>query len=233
LRAERISLTAGTLHKPRDPLHEEMAIPRIGILGGTFNPVHNGHLAMARAARDKFSLDRVLFIPDYLPPHKPGDGLVSGRRRLAMLRRALRDHPEYRVSEIELRRKGRSYTVETLRELKGETSSGSEFFLIMGADNLLEISTWKEVSVLVKLARFIVVTRPGFKLNRLRGLNRDWARRLRKAGRLDYIYLSLPVSSREIRDKIQRGGKWTPLVPPEVAAYIKEKHLYRSAAEFQ
>ena len=203
-----------------------MAKPRIGILGGTFNPVHNGHLRMARAARDKFSLDRVLFIPDYLPPHKPGEGLVSGRHRLAMLRRALRGHPDYRVLEIELRRKGRSYTVETIRELRRELGSRPEFFLIMGADNLLEISTWKEIAALVRLVRFIVVTRPGSRLNRLRGENRSWARQLRREGRLDYLSLSLPISSREIREKIRRGDTWEALVPPEVAAYIKAKHLY-------
>lgn len=203
-----------------------MATQRIGILGGTFNPVHNGHLEMARAALEKFGLDQVLFIPDYLPPHKPADGVVSGRHRLAMLRRALRGHPEYGISEIELKRKGKSYTVETLRELSGGPGPRPEFFLIMGSDNLLEISSWKEIAVLAGLCSFLVVTRPGFKLSRLQGENRVWARRLRRDGRLNYITLSLPVSSREIRDKIRRGDKWDALVPPPVAAYIKDKHLY-------
>ena len=210
-----------------------MGIKKIGILGGTFNPVHNGHLKMARAARDKFSLDRVLFIPDYLPPHKPGDGVASGRHRLAMLRRALRGHPEYRISEIELKRKGKSYTVETLRELRAQLGSRPEFFLIMGADNLLDISTWREIAALVRLCRIIAVTRPGFKLSRLRGENRAWARRLRREGRLNYINLLLPVSSREIREKVRRGDKWTAMVPPEVAPYIEDKHLYLAASESQ
>ena len=208
-----------------------MAKPKIGLLGGTFNPVHNGHLTMARAARDKFALDRIIFIPDYLPPHKPGAGVVSGRHRLGMLRLALRGHPEYQVSEIELKRKGRSYTVETLRELRTELGSRPEFFLIMGADNLLEISTWREIVALVRLCRVIAVTRPGFKLSRLQGENRDWARRLRREGRLNYITLSLPVSSREIRDKIRRGAEWAALVPPEVAAYVKDKGLYLAPSE--
>ena len=119
--------------------------PRWGLLGGTFNPVHEGHLVLARAAVERFGLDRMIFIPAAFPPHKTPSCLAPAADRLEMLRLAISARPDWSVSALEIRRGGRSYTVETLRELRRELGEGAEFFLLVGADNLAEIGTWRRI----------------------------------------------------------------------------------------
>ena len=200
---------------------------KIGVLGGTFDPVHNGHLAMARAALDKFGLQRVIFVPAAVSPYKTGEPVASGDDRVAMLHRAIDSCPEYRISGIELERGGISYTIDTILELHRDREPGVEIFLIIGMDSLLEISGWERIGTLINLCRFIVVERPEFKPERLTGKNKYWAERIIRPDRSNIIKLSFPISSTGIREAVRAGRDPEQWVPPGVAAYIKEKGLYR------
>lgn len=201
---------------------------KMGILGGTFNPVHNGHLAIAREALNKFGLTGVIFIPAALPPRKTARGLAAPSHRLEMLRLALDGRPECEISDLELKRGGRSYTIDTVRELRESAGGNRRMYLIIGADNLLDISGWKGIEELVKLCRFIVVTRPGFNLEELDGENRTRAALVLEKDGSNLLELSLPVSSSEIRKVARRGEDLKRWVPAGVAAYIRKNRLYRS-----
>ncbi|MCX6348677.1 MAG: nicotinate-nucleotide adenylyltransferase, partial [Candidatus Aureabacteria bacterium] len=198
---------------------------RIGILGGTFNPVHNGHLLIAREALRKFRLDRILFIPVALPPHKAPADLAPASNRLAMLGLALRGKKKFSISRLEIARGGKSYTARTVRELK-KRFPRAEIYLIVGADNLQEIASWKRIGEVVRRGRFIVVTRPGFPLRDIAGENAAWAGRILSPGADNLIELELPVSSSGIRERARRGMSLKGLVPPAVSRYIREKALY-------
>lgn len=204
-----------------------MAGRRIGVLGGTFNPVHLGHLVMAQDALEAFSLDQVLWVPSCIPPHKREGEVAPPEQRLAMLERALGDHPAFQVSDIEIRRAGVSFTVDTLRQLQVERP-GHEWFFIIGADTLLELHTWKEIGTLLTLCRFITVARPGAALDRgapdaLR-LPRAAAQRL-----LDDVVTGhlIGFSATEVRQRVRAGRSIRYLVPAPVAAYIADRRLYQ------
>ncbi len=196
---------------------------RIGILGGTFNPVHLGHLEMARSARRLFELDRVIFVPVSRPPHKEPVELAPARHRLEMLRLALEGEEGFEVSDIEIRRGGESYTVETVEELLSASPGFREVFVIIGADNLQGISTWKRIADLVKMARFIVFERPGRKPGPLSETDRFWAGRI--AGRP--VPLSVPVSSTAVRAAAAAGRGLSGMVAAGVEEYIRRNGLYR------
>jgi len=204
--------------------------PRAGVLGGTFNPVHEGHLAVARAASALLDLDRLFFIPASFPPHKRPSGLASGEDRLAMLRLAAAGVPGWEALDLELARGGVSYSVDTVAALKKMLGEETELFLIIGADNLDGISRWRRIEDLVRWCRFAVVTRPGFAPEPGGADDREWARRILAAGRGRLIELSAPVSSTEVRAAASRGEPLEGLVPPAVAAYIEKRGLYREPA---
>lgn len=204
-----------------------MALKRIGILGGTFNPVHNGHLAIAEAVRQQFGLGKIIFLPTAIPPHKPDTDLISARDRMLMLHLALQGHPEYKVSDVELKRGGKSYTVVTMQQLQEIYGPGADIYLIIGADNLLEIAEWREIETLVQLCHFIIVTRPGFPLKKLEGENARWADKIIEKDKSNIIGLSVPVSSSEIRKRVRQGKDIRKLVPEKVLNYIQRKGLYR------
>ncbi|MFH1038789.1 MAG: nicotinate-nucleotide adenylyltransferase [PVC group bacterium] len=198
----------------------------IGLLGGAFDPVHNGHLEMARAAMKECGLDRVIFIPASISPFKSSAPRTAARDRLAMLRRALADQPGCAVSGIELARGGVSYTVETVRQIQGEHGPDASLSLIIGMDNLLQIAGWKEIELLIGLCRFIIIARPGCETSRLSGKNKYWAERIIARDRGRILPLSIPISSSAVRGAVREGRDLTGLVPPAVAGYIKEKGLY-------
>ncbi len=200
---------------------------KIGLLGGAFDPVHDGHLAMARAARKAAGLDRVVFVPAAVSPYKPGEPAAGAADRLAMLRLALSGRPEWAVSEIELDRGGVSYTIDTLRALEERAGPGAEFYLIIGMDNFLSLSGWKEIGEVIRKARFIVASRPGYDPGRLSGDDRYWAARVREGKRLLTVELAVPVSSSEIRRMVREGGDPRPFLPEAVADYIEEHRLYQ------
>jgi nicotinate-nucleotide adenylyltransferase len=189
---------------------------RIGVLGGTFDPIHNGHLHLVEEARKKLGLDRVLFVPAYLAPHKESfkDLITPAPLRLAMVKLALSGRPHCRIVEWELRKKRKVYTFETLRYLKRTYPRNTEFFLLIGADNLDILNQWKNLPELLCLSRFVALTRPGFKKGRLpRGIVWQPIR-------------PVCVSASEIRKRVRRRLSVRHLLPAKVAEFIKRQRLY-------
>ncbi len=198
---------------------------RIGILGGTFNPVHLGHLVLAQDARERFELDRVLLVPCASPPHKDARDLAPAAHRLAMLEAAVEADPALEVSAIEIERGGVSWTVETLRELRARHPDADLVFVI-GADTLRELRTWRRIEEIFTLCRFAVITRPGVAPagdpDEL-GLPEPQARRLLAAVVPGH---DIGISSSDIRMRVAEGLAVRYLVPDTVALYIAEHRLY-------
>jgi nicotinate-nucleotide adenylyltransferase len=189
----------------------------IGILGGIFDPVHNAHLALAAGAKKKFRLSKILFIPSGRPPHKARTGAPPADR-LAMLCLALRQSPDSAVWDGELRRKGVSYTIDTLRALSREFPE-SQFYFIVGSDNLREIETWHRFRDLLAMVTLCVAHRPGFRLKIPRILRAGSIRKIPSP--------EMDISSTLIREKIARGRPFRHLVPKEVGEYISIRKLYK------
>ena len=189
----------------------------VGILGGTFNPIHLGHLLIAQDALEQAGLARVLFIPAALPPHKPLAGNVSARQRLRMLKLAIAGDPRFAVDDLEIRRGGKSYSVDTLAELRARWPA-ADFYFIIGADSLVELPQWHAVERLVKMCRFIVFARPGSQLRPARPL----------AGLRYRVFSTHPceIASREIRTRLARRQSIRYLVPEPVRRYIERQQLY-------
>ena len=199
---------------------------RLGIMGGTFDPIHLGHLHVARVAQQEAALDSVLFLPDGDPPHKqPG---ASGADRLRMTRLAVEQDPGFWVSDMELRRPGRTYTVDTLMALLTEDPARELYYLI-GADTLFQFPSWKTAHKVATLCSMLVVPRPGTDLVEVRW----FMRKLFADFGLATSLLSQPgpdISSTLIRERVQAGEDISALVPRAVAQYIAEKGLYHKAA---
>jgi nicotinate-nucleotide adenylyltransferase len=202
-----------------------MSSRSIGLIGGTFDPVHCAHIALARAARVDFDLDEVWFMPCAGNPFKP-PAVASGPARLEMLRLALRDEPGSMVSPLELSREAPTYTIDTLRLLR-KRYPFAQFTFILGADSLLELHTWKEAEDLFPLARFVTYARPGTPRPRLEDLQLPFetAAMLLQDFR---VGVPQPVSASEIRATL-KAGKPLPAgtVPESVLEYIHRKGLYR------
>lgn len=201
---------------------------RLGILGGTFNPVHNGHLHMADVAKERLRLDEVWFVPCARPPHKTSEALASARHRLAMLRLALARRKAYRICDMEIRRGGTSYTVDTLRALRA-LYPRTRLFFIIGADSLLELHTWRNVEELLSQCTFVTVARPGYPIReRDILLPAQWTRKLRR-----YILRTpgVNVSSTDVRRRAAAGLPLRGLVPAPVERYIRSNGLYGAQKE--
>ncbi len=200
----------------------------IGVLGGTFDPVHIAHLAVAEEAREALGLERVLFIPAGIPPHKQGRTITSGDERLAMLELAIADNPAFAVSRIELDRDGPSYTVDTLAAL-GESqlaAGGSpDLALIVSAEAFAEFTTWREPRRILELATVVVAPRDGFPDTTLEAIARDFP------GLEDRVILldgpRLRLSASDLRARAAAGRSLRYLVPDAVAAHIEDHALYR------
>jgi nicotinate-nucleotide adenylyltransferase len=191
---------------------------RIGLLGGTFNPVHRGHLGLAEGALQHLGLDEVVWIPAHLPPHKEVEGTVSPEDRARMMELAIGGRPEFSLSRVELNRPPPSYTVDTVRQLRAERPDPRhEWFFLLGADAAGALSGWKEIDRLKGWVRFAAVPRPG---------STGSAAALPE-GVLLVPVETVPVSSSEIRRKIRAGEPIAGLVPEPVRRYIEEKGLYR------
>ncbi len=188
----------------------------IGIAGGIFDPVHNGHLAVGALARDYFGLSKILFIPSGLPPHK-AHVIASAADRLAMLCLAVRGEPSFTVWDGELRRKGVSYTVDTLRKL-AQDFPGRHFYFIVGSDNLQEIKTWRRCRDVLAMVTLCVAHRPGYPVKVPRSL----------AGASIRTFPSPEwgVSATMIREYLARGYSCRHLLPDAVEEYISRRKLY-------
>ena len=193
---------------------------RFGIYGGTFNPIHNGHLHLIRAACAQLSFDRLLVVPANIPPHKAATDLASNRDRLEMARLATAGMPGVWVSDIELRARGKSYTVLTLERLRALFPECS-FTLLMGADMLESFDRWHRWQDILKLADIAAFARN-------EGEEALLERKAALIGRARVVRVEpLPLSSTLVREKVRRGEDISGLVPEPVAAYIYEKGLYR------
>jgi nicotinate-nucleotide adenylyltransferase len=200
---------------------------RIGLLGGSFNPPHNGHLAMARAAKDAHGLDEVWLLVAARPPHKRRRHLGDFNNRLEMAQLTARDLPYISASDIEEQLPGTSYTYRTLEVLK-EQNPAAELFFIMGADTVPELLTWKNPGRILELAAPVVVPRGGFSavdVDKLRGILSD---RQLAALRKSYLPVEpVDISSTAIREMAARGEDFDHFVPDAVARYIRQKSLYK------
>jgi nicotinate-nucleotide adenylyltransferase len=205
----------------------ERSASRIGILGGTFNPIHLGHLILAQSAIEHFDLSSVLFIPCTAPPHKPSTQLAAGAHRLAMIQHAIEENPAFEASDMELQRTGVSYAVDTVAHLARSQPNATLFFII-GADMLAILHKWRNIYDLLARCRFVSFGRPGgnpaeLTHDRIR-LDAPWPERLLK----DYrVGRQIDISSSDIRYRIAEGLSIRYLVPPEVEMYIAEHGLYR------
>ena len=197
---------------------------KVGIMGGTFDPIHNGHLATAESVKDALALDTVLFIPSARPPHKRGKKIADAEHRLAMTILATCSHPDFHVSTVEILRTGPSYAVDTIDTLKQTFPSETQFFFILGADAALELSTWHNAQELVDKCRFVIATRQGTEFD-MRLVERVF----RAESREHLIRVETPaleISSTDIREKIRRGNSIRYLVPEPVEQYIRKECLY-------
>jgi len=185
---------------------------RIGIIGGTFDPPHFGHLLMANEVLTSLDLCEVWFMPNHIPPHKQNKSVTDAKSRVSMLELAVSDHPRFKVETIELERKGLSYTYETIRQLN-VIYRGYKFYFIIGADMVEYLPNWYKIDELVQLVTFVGVKRPGFTLRTTYPL-------------LEVEAPEFAVSSSLIRERVQRGRSIKYLVPEPVRMYIEEKNLY-------
>ena len=214
------------------------ATRRIGVFGGTFDPIHIAHLRCAEEAREQLRLDQVLFVPAADPPHKTRR-ITPAVHRLAMVRLATAGHPAFRASAIEMERSGRSYTVDTLRTLRARLPAGCALTLLIGLDAFREIGTWKEYRTLFALADVAVWTRPPHRIRNARALlpvaaradfcyGRDRTRlRHRTGNQIRFLTVTaLDVSASAIRLRLRRGRSIRFLVPPSVERYLSRHRLY-------
>jgi len=212
---------------------------RLGLFGGTFNPIHVGHLRAAIEVREAFNLDKLLLIPSANPPHKSADQVANAEDRLEMVHLAIKGVPSLEVSDVELARQGPSYTIETLRYFQDQYGPESEIHFIVGQDAFSEITTWKSYKELFSTAHFIVMTRPGSKLSSIEhfihthiseayqydpALNRYMHPEWCTIFCVDITHID--VSASEIRDRIRHNRPIRFLVPDTVEAFIVEKGLY-------
>jgi nicotinate-nucleotide adenylyltransferase len=225
---------------------------RIGVMGGTFDPIHLGHLRAAEEIYRAFGLDRIIFVPAARPPHKAGGGTASALHRYEMVSLATVFTPYFTVSPIELQRPGKSYTVDTLRAFRRIYGPASTFYFILGVDAFLEMATWKEVRELLGMVQLIVTARPGWRLDeversltpaqlqklgapkftylKIAEINHDVARRPTPPGLIALVeVVSLDISSSEIRELVQAGRSIRFLVTDTVAAYMAKNRLYQRA----
>jgi len=201
----------------------------IGLIGGSFDPVHFGHLVIARFVAEALSLARMIFVPSAQPPHKPPESLAPGHHRLAMVRLAVTEEALFDVSDCELTRSGPSYTVDTIAQFRDLCGPRVQLCWVIGSDSLAELATWKDVPALVSSCRIVTVPRPGNEhpdlgpLERL--LSKDQVAELRR-GFLDAPRID--ISATDIRQRVRKGLSIRYLVPETVREYILANRLYRA-----
>jgi nicotinate-nucleotide adenylyltransferase len=215
---------------------------KLGILGGTFNPIHYGHLAAAEEVRDRLKLDRILFIPSFHPPHKQEEDVPSAAHRLEMVRIATSKNAAFDPSDIEIRRGGKSYTVDTIEALK-KIYPDANLYFITGVDSFLDIQTWSRWEGLLRLCTFVVLSRPGYRFTDLLKidflkpaetqiveLDREHRMHVEIHAGAFTVYLEMiplyDISSTDIRRRVKEGRSIKYLLPEMVETYIIENKLY-------
>ena len=195
---------------------------KTGILGGSFNPIHIGHLILAEEVREKLGLERVIFVPANLPPHKDDRDLAPGADRYRMIELAIKTNKYFSVSDIEIKRQGNSYTIDTIKEFK-KTYPGDTLYFITGSDLLKYLEEWKDLKEIVKMVSFVVATRPGYPLDKIP----SYLNSSQQAGISTLEIRAVDISAFEIREAIKANRSFRYLVPEAVVDYINNKGLYR------
>lgn len=203
----------------------------VALFGGTFNPIHFGHLAVAEEIRTRLDLDKVIFIPTNLPPHKDPEDLVDAKSRCLMVSLATVSNPCFEVSTFEADRSGKSYSIDTVRHYRRELGEDVRIYFIVGADMLMEISKWKNIEELIRLCRFVAVPRPGFDVRKifdqyfLSAENLSMASSLLENIMIEDMPL-LDVSATAIRRRVKEWKSIKYLVPESVEQFIHNHKLY-------
>jgi len=200
----------------------------VGILGGTFDPIHYGHLAVAEEAREALGLEVVLFVPSGVPVHRGGGPVTAADRRVAMVELAIEDNPAFTMSRLEVDRAGPSYAVDTLEELSDAARSAgrpADFTFILSAEAFVELMSWREPERLLALCRMAVVPRAGLSIDAVAWLRSRLPSRADRVMTLDRPHLG--HSATEIRARVAAGRSIRYLVPPPVAAYIRDHRLFQ------
>jgi nicotinate-nucleotide adenylyltransferase len=198
----------------------------IGVLGGTFDPIHNGHLLLAEEVRARLNLAETLFVPAGQPWLKVDNPISSAEHRVEMMRLAIVDRPYFKLEVMEIGRPGPSYTVDTIDRLKAQLGIGNELFFILGADNLAELPLWRESSRLITICHLVVVPRPDYPLPDLKALEALIPGLSQKVTLMDKPEINISASA--IRSRVARGLSIHHLVPEPVEEYIKQHKLYVS-----
>ena len=201
-------------------------IRRIGIIGGTFNPIHYGHLVTAESARTKFDLDQIIFVPAKRPPHKKNQEICAADQRANMVSMAIASNPFFSMSDIELKRDGYSYSYETISSFAYDFGPATSLFFITGADAVLGIATWKNPEQLLNLCTFIAATRPGYNLEGLKKLPPLWREKIKLME-----IPSLAISSTDFRKSVANNESIKYLLPETVENYIIKEKIYCNQAE--
>ncbi|MGV8147099.1 MAG: nicotinate-nucleotide adenylyltransferase [Alkaliphilus sp.] len=200
-------------------------VTRYGVLGGTFDPIHNAHLFVAEYVLEELNLDKIIFIPTGIPPHKADHEITRADHRLMMTALAINSNDNFFVSEIEINRAGKSYTIQTMRELTEENFCAAEFCFIVGEDAFTQIETWAMYEELLKITKFVVVTRTGSNDKVLD----ETIEKCRNNYEADINKISIPnleISSTDIRSRIEQGKNVEYLIPSVVVDYIRKYNIY-------
>jgi nicotinate-nucleotide adenylyltransferase len=223
---------------------------RLGLLGGSFNPIHRCHLSIAQSALQLLQLDRILFIPTGDPPHKQPGTLADSQHRYRMVQLAIQDRPKFALTDIEIRRSGKSYSIDTVRAIQQEFGPDTMLFFIIGLDAFLDLPSWKEADLLLKTCHFVVISRPATTFLAVASIPlfhdipegalialdcaRDDRADVPLATGRTLTFLRLPpceISASEIRTRIHEGRPLANLLPPLVESYILREGLYREDSE--
>ncbi|CAH2214174.1 nicotinate-nucleotide adenylyltransferase [Tepidibacter aestuarii] len=211
--------------KKSKTLHTRTNLKKIGIMGGTFNPIHYGHLATAEAVRNRYDLDKIIFMPSGNPPHKSKKEIIDKKHRYNMTMIATMSNIYFETSDIEIKRDGMTYTVDTLEQLK-ENYKNSQIFFITGADALCDIDSWKYLDKNFELATFVGATRPGIECDEV-NQKIDQLKQKYNANILNIYVPSLDISSTDLRERIKKIESIKYLLPENVEKYIYKNNLYR------
>jgi len=197
-----------------------------GVLGGTFDPIHIGHLVLAREVKNRLKLDEVLFLPAGSPYLKKERNILPAEHRLAMVELAVKGEPSFKISDAELRRQGPTYTVDTIKQLAVGAAADDKLYFILGWDNLVDLPRWKEPQQLISICRLAAVPRVGYTLPDLGELDKAVPGLSERVSLLDKPQID--VSSSVIRERVAQGLAIEHLVAPTVARYIEENNLYQN-----
>lgn len=206
-------------------MKNSQGVRRIGVMGGTFDPIHVGHLVTAEAVRHEYDLERVIFIPASQPPHKQNSTVTKALHRYIMTAMATYSNPFFFVSDIELNRPGPSYTIDTMKALISQYGENTDFYFITGVDAVQDLSTWHNVRELLELCHFVAATRPGSVGTIDNVINYFGVQGSERIHRL--ATPELEISSTDIRDKVKRGLSIRYIVPESVENYIWKERLYQ------